>query len=148
MDTNKLLAKHHIWEGCRSTVYDDANGNPIKQSVYVKGNPTIGIGRNLTNPLSEAAIEFLWNESVQEAFANASCFVWFKDLSEPRQLAITDMVFNMGYEKLLTFKQFLGYMEVHDYESAAYDLKTTAWAAQVKGRAAYLIEAIRMGTWP
>ena len=148
MDTNKLLAKQRVWEGYRTTVYDDANGSPIKQSSYVKGNPTIGIGRNLTNPLSDAAIEFLWNESVQLAFANASTFPWFEDINEARQLALTDMEFNLGHEKLLTFQQFLGYMAVHDYESAANDLETTAWAKQVGARAGYLIAAIRSGTWP
>jgi lysozyme len=148
VDTSLLLAKQRVWEGYRPTVYDDATGTPIRQSSYVKGNPTIGIGRNLTIPLSDAAIDFLWNESVQEAFGNASTFPWFAGLSEPRQLALCDMEFNIGHGTLLTFTTFLSLMAVGNFNGAADDLETTDWYKQDGERAEYVTNSIRTGTWP
>jgi lysozyme len=142
-----LRTKQNDWEGVRTLPYDDATGQQIKQSTYVKGNPSIGVGRNLNKPLSPEAIDFLWNEDFQEALAGANRFVWFKGLDEARQLAIIDMVFNLGYQKLSTFQQFLGLMEKGQYADAADDLETTAWYHQVGRRAVFLTNVIRTGVW-
>lgn len=147
MDTSLLLTKQKVWEGYRTTVYDDATGAPIRQSSYVKGNPSIGIGWNLTVPCSDAVIAFKWNEDVQTAIAGASAYSWFAGLNEARQLAIVDMVFNLGKQKLDTFATFLGLMASGDFSGAADDLKTTAWYNQVGHRAVYVAEAIRSGVW-
>jgi lysozyme len=142
-----LRNKQNDWEGVRTLPYDDATGQQIKQSSFVKGNPSIGVGRNLNKPLSSAAVDFLWNEDFQEALAGANRFVWFKGLDEARQLAIIDMTFNLGYEKLSTFQQFLSLMEQGNYNAAADDLETTLWYKQVGRRAVYLTNVIRTGVW-
>lgn len=147
LDVTKLREKQNDWEGVVSVVYDDATGNAIKQSSYVRGNPSVGVGRNLTKPMSPAAIDFLWREDAQEALAGAAKFEWFEGLDEPRKLAIVDMVFNLGYEKLTTFQQFLGCMEQARYNDAANDLENTLWYKQVGRRAVYLTNVIRTGEW-
>ena len=147
MDLTLLRAKQNDWEGVRNVVYDDATGNPIGPSTYVKGNPSIGVGRNLRKPMSNAAIDFLWNEDAQEAVQGTSTLDWFAGLDENRQLAIVDMVFNMGLTMLQTFTVFLGYMAAGQYEAAADDLQGTKWYGQVGRRAVYLAEVIRTGVW-
>lgn len=147
MDLRLLRAKQNVWEGVRDIVYDDATGNSIGPSCYVKGNPSVGVGRNLRNPMSDAAIDFLWNEDIQEALSGASTFDWFEELDEHRQLAIVDMVFNMGLERFQTFNVFLGYMASKQYIAAADDLKGTKWYGEVGHRAQYLENVIRTGEW-
>jgi lysozyme len=148
MDLTQLRAKQNVWEGVRNVAYDDATGNPIGPSSYVKGNPTIGVGRNLRNPMSDAAIDFLWNEDANAAFAAASMYPWFASLVEARQLAITDMIFNMGAATFATFTTFISYMAAGNFTAAAADLRTTAWYGQVPTRAVYDANAIETGEWP
>lgn len=147
MELSRLRAKQNVWEGVRQLVYDDATGQTIRQSTYVKGNPTVGVGRNLLKPMSDDAIDFLWNEDAQEAVNDASTFAWFSSLDENRQLALVDMVFNMGLTTLRTFTVFLGYMASGQYQSAADDLQGTKWYGQVGQRAVYLTNVIRTGEW-
>jgi GH24 family phage-related lysozyme (muramidase) len=108
----------------------------------------VGVGRNLRVPMSDAAIDFLWNEDANEAFGQASLLPWFADLNEARQLAITDMVFNLGAPTFATFTTFTSLMAQANYASAAADLETTQWYREDGQRAVYITNAIRTGEWP
>jgi lysozyme len=148
MDLAKLQTKQDIWEGVRTVVYDDATGNPIGPSSYVKGNPSVGRGRNLRKPMSQAAIDYLWDEDANEAFAAASMYPWFAGLNEARQLAVVDQIFSMGAETFATFTDYIGYLAAGNFAAAASDLRNTAWYGQVGQRAVYDANAIETGTWP
>lgn len=146
-DLTKLRAKQNVWEGVKDIVYDDATGGYLRSGTRVIGNPTVGVGRNLMKPMSAAAIDFLWNEDAQEALNGASTFPWFANLNEARQLAIVDMVFNMGLGTLQTFNTFLNCMQEGYFGAAANDLENTRWYKQVGQRAVYLTNVIRTGEW-
>jgi len=53
------LLIHH--EGIRLFVYDDATGKPITAGSICQGNPTIGIGRELSKTgISESEAKRAW----------------------------------------------------------------------------------------
>lgn len=137
----EMLERH---EACRSTVYDDKTGKPLKPGMLLLGNATIGIGCNLHEPLSRAVIELMRDEKIQSATNDClHQFPWFADLTEQRQWAMIDLCFNMGINRLLKFKNFLLAMSLGDYESAKMHLLDSDYARQTKGRAVEVAEMIR-----
>jgi lysozyme len=99
------LARH---EGKRRFVYDDASGKPISTGTFVRGKPTIGVGRNLAEKgLSDDEIDYLLDNDIKDAIADAQTFRWFDSLDPVRQAVIVELCFNMGLGKLRTFKKFL-----------------------------------------
>ena len=130
-ETLEQMIERH--EGCRYTPYID--------SVGVQ---TIGIGHNLHKPLRRETVEMMRNHDIEDA--RNDClhqFPWFADLTEQRQWAMIDLCFNMGVNRLMTFKNFLLAMSLGDYETAADHLLDSLYAKQVKGRAREIATMIR-----
>jgi lysozyme len=130
-ETLEQMIERH--EGARSVPYIDS-----------VGIQTIGIGHNLQKPLSRAAMEQILEDDIADA--RADClhqFSWFADLTDSRQWAMIDLCFNMGINRLLTFKNFLLAMSLGDYETAAGHLLDSLYAKQVKGRAREIANMIR-----
>lgn len=125
-----MLARH---EGCRSTRYVDS-----------LGIETIGIGHNLSKPLSRKAIEQIFQDDLADARNECvHAFPWFAELSEARQWVLINMCFNLGLPRLLGFKKFLSAMALGDYETAANEMLDSVWSKQVKSRALELANLIR-----
>lgn len=72
---------------------------------------------------------------------------WWRKMEEPRQAVLLNMAFNMGMPKLLGFKRALGAMSIGDYPRAGTEMLDSAWARQVKGRAAELARQMVLGDW-
>ena len=72
-------------------------------------------------------------------------FKWFPSLTDDRQRAIINMVFNLGLTKLLHFKKFLAAMEAGDYETAGKEMLDSKWARQVGNRSDRLEQMIVNG---
>jgi lysozyme len=89
----------------------------------------------MTRPLSDAAIDFLLNEDIEdhtrELFA---ALPWVAELDPVRQAVLIDMAFNMGVPTLLTFKQTLATIRRGDYELASMQMLQSLWADQVGKR--------------
>ena len=122
-------------EGKRNTPYRDSGGKR-----------TIGVGRNLDDkPLSDAAIEFLLNEDIEEVeYYLDKLMPWWRKLSDARQRAILNMGFNMGVFALAgtpTFKL----IEQGKYAEAGDRLRKWKWASQVGKRAERVIKMIVEG---
>lgn len=108
------------------------------------GVPTIGIGHNLSKPLSDAAIQQILRDDVNDAYGDClHAFPWFAELTEPRQRVLIDMCFNMGLPRLQGFKKFLKHVELGNYDTAAKEMLDSQWAEQVKGRAIELANMMR-----
>jgi len=130
-ETLEQMIERH--EGCRFLPYID--------SVGVQ---TIGIGHNLHKALSRAAVEQIFKDDITDARNDClHAFPWFADLSEKRQWAMIDLCFNMGVNRLMTFKNFLLAMSLGDYDTAAGHLLDSLYAKQVKGRAREIADLIR-----
>jgi len=110
---------------------------------------TIGVGRNIDPNggigLSEAEIDYLLNNDINRCIGELSGFVWFPDLSEARQNAIVDMVFNLGITRFKGFKNAITAMSKSDFETAADEFYDSRWAKQVGNRAIEICEMIRKG---
>lgn len=72
---------------------------------------------------------------------------WWREMSEPRQAVVLNMAFNMGVTGLLGFKRALGAMRIEDYARAGTEMLDSAWARQVRGRAAELARQMVLGDW-
>jgi lysozyme len=140
------LAKH---EGNRNFVYDDVTGKPIGEATFVRGKPTIGVGRNLQDRgLSEDEIRYLLDNDINDCAVVAHGFPWFGQLDSVRQNAVVELLFNLGTSKFRTFRKFIAFMNEGRYAQAGEELKRSLWYGQVKGRADTIIKMVVSGEWP
>lgn len=132
-------------EGCRLTVYDDADGQPIVAGKLVKGNPTIGYGRLLCAPggitLQEATEMFGsdWTKAENQA-ATLPCY---RMVNAVRQGVLTEMVFQLGIDGVRKFVKMLDCLTRHDYDGAADQMLASQWAKQTPERANRLADLMR-----
>ncbi len=115
------LIKH---EGVRLTPYTDTTGNL-----------TVGVGRNLSKPLSKQVWGMMLTEDIDEAVENTKDLPWFQPLNDTRQRVIVEMVFNMGLQRFLTFHNFIASLKSGNFEMAAFEMLNSIWASQVGQRA-------------
>lgn len=124
------------------------------------GHLTIGIGHNIeTGELPEPIQKYLEETGTiteDMAFeileldmiavlAQATGFVWFKELTEARQLVVLDMIFNMGLNKFRGFKKTIGYVATENFLKASTEMLDSVWAKQVGVRATTLAKMMREG---
>ena len=131
-----------------------------KREVYkdTEGNNTIGIGFNLEEAgnreylfkkhgltyddvvnkgvkLSENQIRDLYNYSMSNAYQDAKLFdPKFDSRPHNVRVAVLDLAFNLGRDKLNTFKKMRKALENDDYNTAAAEMKDSKWFDQVKTR--------------
>ena len=112
MDWERVEALLRRHEGTRDRMYEDS-----------KGTPTIGIGHNLHEPISEAAISQILNDDLRNAYDEVSVRCsWFLDLDDVRQAAIVDMVFNMGLPTFLKFRNTIAFLRAGNYHEAGEEI--------------------------
>lgn len=105
------------------------------------GKLTIGYGRNIEDvgiTEEEASILFERDWATAEAHARIICKnndIDYEHLIEQRFYVLTDMVFNMGVSRVLTFKRFLSALSKGQYKTAAKEMLDSKWATQVGNRA-------------
>lgn len=135
---------HH--EGVRLAVYDDATGKPIVAGDMVQGNPTIGVGRLLTDDrgITEDEVMLLLKNDLTWVAEKAQTYGFWNKLDSARQMVIMGMIFNMG-NRFDQFKKMIAALEVGDYEEASVQMLDSRWAKIVKGRAVELAEQMRTG---
>lgn len=147
-------------EGSRSKVYHDS-----------RGKKTVGVGFNLNSPgsakllrdmginytavktgkqrLNADQIDALLTRKVEDAMAAGQRVLkTFDDQPKDVQLAVVDMIYNLGptgFSNLDTAKDALERM---DYQRAAQALERTAWYRQVGSRAENVVGIIRSAGSP
>lgn len=150
MDTHRVIEQLKRHEGLRLTVYDDATGRPVAKGDTLQGNPTIGVGRLLTDGrgLSTAEVEMLLENDIKVVVDDLNRNVpWWNQLSEARQAVLINMCFNMGWPRLSLFEKMLYALEIYDYETAADEMIDSLWYDQVGLRGLELSEQLRTGQW-
>lgn len=154
VDYNELfeLIKDH--EGFRNFVYKDT-----------VGKPTIGVGFNLTRPdarklitqvgadfnkivtgkeaLSDQQVKDLYDICIKIAIKDAQNFMP-ELVNQPKniKLAMVDMAFNLGYNRLSKFKNTKSLILAGKYNDAASEVLNSKWAGQVKRRAMNIAKLI------
>lgn len=144
-DLQALMIRH---EGKRATPYLDCCGHPWRAcTCAVKGNLTIGVGRNLDAvPLSEEEILMLLNADLCAAIRTARrlCSI-YNALTPVRQQVLVSMAFNLGQPKYARFVRFWDAIHREDWDDAADEMLQSKWARQVGRRATELAAMMRTG---
>lgn len=125
-------------------IHEGMRLKPYKDSV---GKLTIGVGRNLDDVgITEVeALELLENDIHRVMDDLDRNVPWWRTLSEDRQLVFADMVFNLGINRFMGFKNMLRAAKEANYEEAARQMLDSRWATQVGARATKLATAMRSG---
>lgn len=120
---------------------------PYRDSV---GKLTIGVGRNLDDVgITQEEARFLLLGDIHSATAALDeRLPWWTGLDEVRQRALANMMFNLGPDRLLGFKNTLALIHLGDYLAAAQAMLASKWAAQVGPRAERLAVMVRDGAEP
>lgn len=136
MDYDKLKNELERDEGRSRKVYSDT-----------AGKLTVGCGWNLSDRgVPAVVIDQLYSIAVKDAEDDArNLFDGFNDLSDARQRCLVNMAFNLGYDRLSKFTKLKAAVEAKDFALAAKEMKSSVWAAQVKGRATRLAEMMENG---
>jgi lysozyme len=147
-----LIEQH---EGRRNRAYADT-----------EGILTIGIGFNLEEPsarsriealevdhgalcagqasLTDAQIDTLFSRDLDTAISDAASRVPdFWNQPEDVQLAMVDMIFNLGGPRFSKFTDMIAALKAKDYLTAAAEMADSKWAKQVSNRAADNIALVR-----
>lgn len=115
-------------EGVRYKLYKDQNGHW-----------SVGVGRNVdAKGFSEQDIFVMLEEDVREAWNSAIKILgkeFFLSLSQTRQLAILNMVFQLGEKGFSDFHQTIRAIKEGRWEDAAAHGADSLWAFQVPARA-------------
>ena len=111
---------------------------------------SIGIGRNLTDKgVSGRTIDQMFQEDLDEAFLGAKDFFPDMDSWTPaRQMAVINMVFNLGSFGFEKFKATRAAIERGDWDEAADHALNSKWATQVHGRSLRVAYMLRTGEIP
>ena len=124
-------------------------GLRLKPYTDTVGKLTIGVGRNLTDVgISKQEAMYLLHDDIQKVQEQLAEQSWFSGLNEARQMAITDMAFNLGLQGLLGFKKAIAALQAGDFASAASEMLNSKWAEQVGARARELANIVRTGELP
>lgn len=120
--TQELITKH---EGVRLHIYKDSIGTN-----------TIGVGHNLDdNGISLAAAQFILEEDIENAVSELKdIFEEWEELPDTVRAVLTDMMFNMGYNRFSGFKKMIAAIRIKDYKIAAREAKNSKWCKQVGSR--------------
>jgi GH24 family phage-related lysozyme (muramidase) len=151
--TEKLLRQELRGdEGEVLHVYDDATGRPVGAGMMLKGNPTIGVGRNLAaRGLTQEESEYLLTNDIDQCESDLSSHLpWITNLTPGRQTVIYSLYFNTGLGNPLRFvakwPEFLKQLQSGMYGAAADNLESSEpWASEVGPRAKRLGELVRSG---
>lgn len=140
-----VTAQLEIDEGRKPFLYDDATGKPFVKGDTLKGNLTGGVGTNFSAGLDDVEINFLRDRRLNAAAVlAASLFNFDATVSDERRAALVNMAYQLG-DKLEKFDTFTMYVNARQWDLAADDLATTAYAKEVPARAQRICDKLRSG---
>jgi lysozyme len=116
-----------------------------KKYIDSRGFLTIGYGFCIDAGISRYCAGALCEAQLHEARSSIQLLPWYQACDAVRQDVLTELVFNMGLQKLLGFHHMLAALSVKDWDTAADELQHSAWFAEVGTRAPPLVAIIRSG---
>lgn len=153
LDMAEMITRIKLHEGCS-----------LKPYKCPAGKLTIGIGRNTEdNPFTVEELRVVgdWKNGITREAAHYLCkndierciielkkhLKFFDELDNERKYALIDLCFNLGINKLLTFKKTLASIACGNYRTAAEQLLQSKYASQVGKRAKRIAILIETGRW-
>jgi lysozyme len=141
IDLKKLSEQLTLHEGMKCFPYVDT-----------VGKMTIGVGRNLTDRgLTKDECNHLLQNDIQISLIELQQhFPWFDRLEDTRQMALIDMHFNLGMNRLKSFKNTLRLIQETlmgdaTWSDVAKEMLNSKWATQVGKRAETLAKMMELG---
>ena len=139
-------------EGVRRYAYDDATGREVEAPVGVL---TIGAGINLSVGLDDHEIDWLERHRLHvgmmvfmEQASSLGPPVVVRLLPRPAQVALALMVFQLGVDGTMCFRQMLMAIAKRDWPTAAHEAKLSKWADQTPKRAREVAELLLLAGQP
>lgn len=134
-------------EAVRFYPYDDATGDPVDAPV---GKITIGIGHNLQDtPIPESVIDILFQYDLDAALETCrSIFSGFDIFPTPRKLALVNMAYNLGFNKLRGFHLMIEAINDGDWLAGAREAQRSQWFFQVKDRGHRVVKMMQTNEIP
>jgi lysozyme len=139
-----LIAELRRDEGVRYEPYKDT-----------MGIDTVGVGHNMeahplpaawTFPLTDDQVNGLLAQDLKSVYADLTTNLpWWLYLDDVRQRVLCNMSFNLGINRLLGFRNTLGFVRQGKWTDAAQGMLNSAWATQVGERAQRLAAMMRTG---
>jgi lysozyme len=138
MNRARLSKQLELDEGKKARIYLDTATPP---------RWTGGVGRNLSDrAFSEDEIQLMLSNDIDLATKDARQLVpGFDHLSDARQEAIVNFLFNVGYTTASKFKKSFMLLNSSRFSEAADEFLNSTWATQVGKRAIRITDAIREG---
>ena len=136
MNFDKLRADLERDEGRRKRIYVDT-----------VGKVSVGVGRNLTDRgLRDDEIDLMLTNDIAEVVGELDhALPWWRDLDEPRQRALANMVFNLGMPRLLGFPLMIAALRIGAWDEAAKQARNSRWYRQVGDRGERIATVIQYG---
>ena len=113
------------------------------------GYLTIGYGRNIEKRgISKEEAEFMFQNDYNNAINDLKVLLVKNSINMvniPQDVfyALTDMMFNMGYDRLSKFKKLFSELKKGSYEGVAREMKDSKWYTQVGDRSKKLVEIVK-----
>lgn len=156
------MLEQHMEEWVERLIFHE--GMRLMPYRCTAGKLTIGIGRNLEdNPLSteekralgdymhgitENGAKMLLRNDITRCYNTLKSGIKVYDkLCEDRQYALLDMCFQLGWKGLKKFRYMLLEIEKGNFEMAAFECLTSAYARQTPLRARRIAQTIKSGIW-
>jgi lysozyme len=110
------------------------------------GKVTIGYGRNIDDlGISAAEAEFMLDNDLARCEKDLSQYSWYLIQPDNVKMALMNMCFNIGINRLTGFKKMITALINKDYTNAALEALDSKWATQVGQRAKDVAAMIREG---
>lgn len=147
-------------EGSIAFVYDDATGDPVTAGYTLKGNPTVGVGRNLAAVgLNAGEISNLLGNDLHRAESAVADTLGEERprLGSPRYAALADMAFSLGHTRFLGFAGMLKAIRLGNWTLAAAEVRyrnppnderETPYYERAPARAERNMAMMITNTWP
>ncbi len=124
MDDARLIDTITAHEGYRQFYYADS-----------VGLTTVAIGRCLDSKRGKGILMheamYLLQNDIDDCKAKLQVFPWYIILNPVRQGALIELVFNLGINGLLSFKNMIASLSKSDFKAAVKELLNSLWAKQV-----------------
>lgn len=121
-------------------------GFSAKPYVDTVNKLTIGYGRNLDdNPLTEEEAEYLLLNDLKKVKRQAEKLNYYSELNQARKGVIINMIYNLGINRFLGFKNMNKAISHKNYHLAAIEMLDSKWANQVGQRAIRLAKIMEQG---
>lgn len=145
-------------EGERLSVYKDTEGywtvgvghlltkNPSKDVAIKELDKTVGHSSyGYINKQESASILQKDIDMAILGISKTSLSVTYTRIDGPRRAALVNMVFQLGLNGVLGFKNMIKLLTEGDYENAANEALNSKWARQTPNRARRVTDVIRYG---